>query len=70
MCATFRTLSLRARMLAIDYLRYSHGAGLHAQPSTVTLDRDDMVALAGVMARFPRFRPLGWELVRHAPKID
>lgn len=61
--------ALRARMLAVDYLRYSHSAGIHSQPSAVTLDRDDMVALAGVMARFPRFRPLGWELVRHAPKI-
>lgn len=56
-------------MPTIDYLRWSIQQGSHSAPRETTLDDEDLRTLAGAMARFPRFRPFGWELVRHAHRV-
>jgi hypothetical protein len=61
---------LRERVLTLEHLRRSGQRGVFVEPCTTTLDGEDLRALAGVMARFPAFRPLGWELVRTAKRID
>lgn len=62
--------ALRERMLTIEYVRHTRREGRHTSPEQSTLDSEDVQAIAGVMARFPAFRPLGWELIRRAPTID
>lgn len=61
-----RNWALRVRMLAVDYVRLTRARGEHVNPSACVLDSEDLSLLAGAMARFPSFRPHGWELVRHA----
>lgn len=61
--------ALRERLLMIDYLRHTPQAGRHVDAESWILDRDDLRTLAGAMARFPAFRPYGWQLWRNAGRV-
>ncbi|MFO0873021.1 MAG: hypothetical protein U0575_03500 [Phycisphaerales bacterium] len=65
-----RNWAIRERLLTIEYLRRSNTSGLHTDAGQHTLDTEDVQLIAGVMARFPAFRPFGWELMRRAPRVD
>jgi hypothetical protein len=61
--------TLRERILTIEHVRRTRDRGRHVAGAQTTLDTEDLRLLAGVMARFPAFRPLGWELVHSSRRI-
>jgi tetratricopeptide (TPR) repeat protein len=62
--------ALRERFLTVDYLRWSRRLGAHSLAESMVLDQEDVQMIAGAMARFPDFRPFGWELVRRATRTN
>ena len=61
----FREFALRMEYAARRSIEAA--TGVRVPPS---LDAEDLWALSGVMGRFPRFRPLGWEILRTAKVVS